>query len=103
VCGDVRLIRGLELTGLELLGHLPNRAAAADDHADAGRRQGLVGIRAAVAGQNVLDALVHHEPGGLNPGSLTERLAGVVNHLEAHAVRLNDQEIRATAEPRVDL
>jgi hypothetical protein len=91
-----------ELTGLELLGHLPNCADTADDHADAGGGQGLMGIRAAIAGQNVLHATVCHEPGRLNSGALAEFQAGVVNSLEAQVVGLDDQEIRAAAEARID-
>jgi len=99
----IRLIRRFELSGLELFDYFPNRAGAANDHAYAGRRQGLMRVRAAVPGQNVLDAFVCHEPGRLNPGSLAELLVGVVNRLEAHVVSLNDEETRAAAEPWIDI
>jgi hypothetical protein len=35
--GHIRLVCRPELTSLELLGDIPNRAGAADNHTDAGR------------------------------------------------------------------
>jgi hypothetical protein len=90
------------LSGLELLDHFASRAAAADDHADARRRQGLVGVRAAVAGQNVLDAPVSDVPRRLNSGPLAQGLARVLDGLEAHVVRFHDQETGAAAETWID-
>ena len=100
MAGDIRTARRLKLTRPELLDRLANRPAATDGHANA--RRGEPGARStAVAGQHMHDALIGHQLCSLNAGTLPESLAGTLNRLEAQRVTIDEQEVWAAAEPRV--
>jgi len=101
MAGDIRTARRLKLTRPELLDRLANRPAATDGHANARRGERLVRVRTAVAGQHMHDALIGHQLCSLNAGTLPESLAGILNRLEAQRVTIDEQEVWAAAEPRV--
>jgi hypothetical protein len=101
--GDVRLIGGTELSGLEPLDGISHRPRTAGDHPYAGSRKRLMCIRAAVAGKDKLDVLARHELRRLNTGPTAPRNVRILNGFEVQGVRINDQEVRAAAEARIEV
>ena len=101
VTGHVGTERCGELAGLELLIDLTNRARTADRDGDIRGRERLVRIGPAVARQDVLNALVGHELGGLDSGPAALGDVGVLHRLEAQVVRFDDEEERTPPEARV--
>jgi hypothetical protein len=102
VTGDIGLIGSIELAGLEPFDGVSDGARTAGDHSDASRRERLVRIRAAVSGKDELDVLGRHELARLNTGATAERGVGVLDGFDFHGVRINDQEVRTTAEAGID-
>ena len=101
--GDVRLTGSSDLSGFESLDGVSSGARTADDHANAGRRERLVGIRAAVAGKDELHVLGGHELGRLNAGPAAARHVRVLDGFELQGVRIDDQEVRAAPEARIEV
>ena len=62
-----------------------------------------MGIRTAMAGQYELRPLLRQQLCGLDTGTLAERDVRVLNGLSFHRVRLDDEEVRASAEAGVNV
>jgi hypothetical protein len=93
----------IELSGFELFDGISHGARTTRDHSDAGGGERRVGIRAAITGENELHVLGCHELSRLNTGPSAERSVRVLDGFEFHGVRIDDQEVRAAAEPRIEV
>jgi len=99
--GDIGLTGCIELPRLELLNHVLDRAGTSRDYSDIRSGKRLMSVRPAIAGQHVLHPFSRQQLGRLDAGPSTERNIQVLDGLEFHGVRIDDQEIGTTAKPRV--
>ena len=99
--GDIGLTGRIELSCLELLNHVLDRAGTSRDHSDIRSGKRLMSIRSAIAGQHELHTFFRQQLGRLDAGPSTERNIRVLDGFEFHGIRINDQEICTTAKPRV--
>ncbi len=103
VAGNIRIAGGVELSCLELFNYIPGRAVTSDDHADAGSRERLMGIRATIAGQHELHVLFCHQLPRLDAGASTKRKVWVLDDIERHGFGIDNHKTGTAAKPRVYL
>jgi hypothetical protein len=103
VTGDIRVTGRIEVSGFELLNSASRGARTPRDHVDSGGGERVVGLGTTVAREQEPHVPCRHELGRLNAGPTAEREIGVLNSLEVEGVRINDQVVRAAAEPRVNV
>jgi hypothetical protein len=93
----------LQLPGLELFDSVSDGTAATRDYADAGGHEGLVRVWTAVARKDELDLLARHQLRRLNTGTSSERDVWIFDHFERHAIWIDNQEVRTSAEPGIQV
>lgn len=100
---DIGLAGRAQLPRSVLPHHISDNARTADHDSDTRGGKSLVGIRPTIAGEEESNLLPRQQLGRLNPRSTAKGDIGILNSLELHRVRIDDQKIRTTTKARVDL
>jgi len=92
-----------EVPRLVLLDHLSKRAQATNNDIDTGGHQSLMGVWAAIAGEDLLDAVFSQQLRGLDTGPARQGEVGVLHGVEAQVIGLYNQEIGASTKAGINL
>ena len=101
--GNIRAGRFLVVTpGSVFSDGLGDGSSDTNHNLHAGRFQSLESIRPATSGQDGLNVFLSHELRGLYPRPAGRADMGIFHSLKLHCLGIDDQIVRAAAEPRVD-